>query len=489
MLVLKYLLEILGASLITSAAVIVIYDIYVATQFRRLLNRATPSETAPGAPSLFGTDATPGATAAALLAAQRPFTPIRWGLAQRLGISGVAPLLLAASIIVIPDGHAAVRISQIWGARPGTLYPGVHLVTPLIDSIALYDTREQVYTTSAVESPKAGNEGSHGATPVTPTEALIVQAREGLNIGLAVSVRYRLDPQRLTYIHANLPQPVGAEVVAPTVATIYRQLAPNYITREIFATKREELRISASNAITTRLGSDGIIVREVLLRDLKLPEEYAQGLEGLLLKEQQNEQLGTDTEIKQKQVRIAELEAEAQKARDVKQAEAQAQVRVLQAKAESDAMQYTLPLKQKQIEQTKLEAQARKEATLQNAEAAAQAKIIDSKAEVERQHNLSEAEANRIRVTALADSERMKYEAAVLKSNPMLIQKIIAERLSDKLQIMMVPVDGKNFFANDVFRSAFSGVNPNSASDDGTDTPTGAAYSAAKAQKNNNRRQ
>jgi regulator of protease activity HflC (stomatin/prohibitin superfamily) len=156
----------------------------------------------------------------------------------------------------------------------------------------------------------------------------------------------------------------------------------------------------------------------------------------------------------------------------VKQAEGQAAVRVLQAKAEADAMQYTLPLKQKQIEQTKLEAEARKEATLQNAEAAAQAKIIDSKAEVERQRNLSEAEANRIRVTAAADSERMKFEAAVLKQNPMLIQKIIAERLSDKLQIMMVPMDGKNFFASDVLRSAFSGVtngNNNAASDDAAD--------------------
>ena len=50
----------------------------------------------------------------------------------------------------------------------------------------------------------------------------------------------------------------------------------------------------------------------------------------------------------------------------------------------------------------------------------------------------------------------MKFEAAVLKQNPMLIQKIIAERLSDKLQIMMVPMDGKNFFASDVMRSAFS---------------------------------
>jgi regulator of protease activity HflC (stomatin/prohibitin superfamily) len=476
MLVLKYVLMILGAGLFGSAAALVVYDIFLSEQLRRLLSRGTTGES--------GLEASP--------LTRRPFGPIRWGLAQRLAASAVLPLLLALSIAVIPDGSAGVRISQIWGARPGTLYPGVHLITPLVDSLALYDTREQVYTTAASHVPKSDS------------EVLTVQAREGLNIGLAVSVRYRLDPQRLSYIHANLPQPVGEEVVAPTVATIYRQLAPNYITREIFATKREELRTTASQAITARLGSDGIIVREVLLRDLKLPDEYAKGLEGLLLKEQENERLGTDQEIKQKQVRIAELEAEAQKARDVKQAEGQAQVRVLQAKAEADAMQYTLPLKQKQIEQTKLEAQARKEATLQNADAAAQAKIIDSKAEIERQKNLTDAEANhirvtaaaeadrqksladaeatRIRVTAAADAERLKFEAAVLKQNPMLIQKIIAERLSDKLQIMMVPMDGKNFFANDVLRSAFSGgiASPDEGADDPAPTATAAAQKRSR---------
>ncbi|PYU78591.1 MAG: hypothetical protein DMG51_18535, partial [Acidobacteria bacterium] len=130
-------------------------------------------------------------------------------------------------------------------------------------------------------------------------------------------------------------------------------------------------------------------------------------------------------------------------------------------------------------------AQARKESTLQNAEAAAQAKIIDSKAEVERQKNLADAEANRIRVTAAADAERMKFEATVLKSNPMLIQKIIAERLSDKLQIMMVPIDGKNFFANDVMRSAFSGSTggkDSGSSDENPDdpAPTPAAHAAAQ---------
>jgi regulator of protease activity HflC (stomatin/prohibitin superfamily) len=479
MLALKYLLMLLGVAMFASAAAVVAYDIYVAARLRWLLQQAGVQGGAEGI-----TPTKPDA----------PFGPVRWELARNLTLGAILPVLVALSIAVVPDGFAGIRVSQLFGVRPATLYPGVHFETPFIDEIVLYDTREQVYTTASTEpaapattssaEPRPLNATPKPPAPVAtnskapvPDEVLTVQAREGLNIGLAVSVRYRLDPSRLASIHQNLPQPVGQQVVAPVVSSIYRQLAPNYMTREIFALKREELRTTAADAIKTRLASDGIVVREVLLRDVHLPEEYAAGLQSLLLKEQEDERLGTEQSIKAKEVKIAELEAEAQKAREIKQAEAQAQVHVLQAKADSDAMQYTLPLKQKQIEQSKLEAEARKETTIQNAEAAAQAKIIDSKAEIERQKNLvdaeanrirvtsvaeaerdknlAEAEANRIRVTAAAEDERMKFEAAVLKQNPMLIQKIIAERLSDKLQIIMVPSDGKNFFAQDVLRSAF----------------------------------
>jgi len=445
MLALKYLLVVLSLGTFTTAAGIVIYDVYTAMQLNWLLERKREEE--------------PGFAGTSPLGGPHPFGPVRWRQALSLASAGLVSLLLTFSISVVPDGSAGIRISQFSGVRPATLYPGVHLVTPLVDEVVLYDTRERVFTTAAIDGSK------------NKSEVLIVQAREGLNIGLAVTVRYRLDPSKLSSIHQNLPQPVDEQVVGPVVSSTYRQLCPGYETREIFAVKREELRAKAADAIKTRLATDGIVVREVLLRDIQLPAEYAKGLEGLLLKEQENERLITEQAIKLKEVRIAELESEAQKAREVKQAESQGQVRVLQARAESDAMQYTLPLKQKQIEQSKLEAQARKESTLQNAEAAAQAKIIDSKAELERQHNLSDAEANRIRVTAAADAERMKFEASVLKQNPMLIQKIIAERLSDKLQIMMVPMDGKNFFANDVMHSAFTSglANNNSGSASGDD--------------------
>src|SRR5580698_8399026 len=351
-----------------------------------------------------------------------------WRRSIAFAIAGCVPMLMAASIVVVPSGMGGVRISQLSGTLPGTLYPGVHIVTPLIDSVEIFDLRDHVFV--------AGTTGQ-GAKTAPTTTGLNVQSLEGLNIGLGVTVRYRLDPNKLASVQAHLPQPADTELVPPVVASAWRELTPQYTVKEIFSTKREEVRAKAADIITRKLATDGIIVEEVMLSDIQLPDEYARGLEGLLLKEQQDDQMGVDTDIQQKQVRIAELQA-----------------KVEEARGESDAMQYTLPLKQKQIEQSKLEAEARKESTIETADADAQAKIIDSKAELERRNLLAEAEANRIRVVSAADTVRMTSEAELLNKSPLLINKIVAERLSDKIQVVMVPSDGKFFFASDVFKSA-----------------------------------
>jgi regulator of protease activity HflC (stomatin/prohibitin superfamily) len=444
MLALKYLLITGGVAMMIAAVCILTYDLYREMLYRRALE--TPGGAVGAAPVV-----------------------VRWRTSLALGMLAWGPLLVAFSIVVVPSGMAGVRVSEMSGTVPGTLYPGAHMVMPLMEDVALFDTRDQVFNTRDSEIAKP----SAGGLPTKP-QLLDVQAKEGLTLGLAITVRYRLDAKRLDYIQGNLPRPVEEEIVPPTVASVWREIVPNYTVREVFSAKREEVRQRAAALITQKLAADGIVVKEVMLRDIQLPPEYAKGLEALLLKEQENDRMGVETELKGKQVRIAELEAEAAKVQQVKQAEGEAQVHVLEAKGEADAMQYTLPLKEKQIQQSRLEAQARKEATIQNAEAQAQAKeidskaegerlklladaeaqakVVDSKAEGERRKLLADAEAERIRVTSVADAERLQSEAAILKGNPLLINKIVAERLSDKLQIMMVPADGKFFFTNDVLR-------------------------------------
>jgi regulator of protease activity HflC (stomatin/prohibitin superfamily) len=368
--------------------------------------------------------------------------PIAFRMPIALALAGCLPLLVANSMVVVPSGMGGVRISQIGGTQPGTLYPGLHFVTPMVETVQLFDLRDHLFTAGVVDAGKPGLKNE-----------MTVQSREGLNIGLAVTVRYRLDSNKLASVQAHLPQPADRELVPPVVSSAWRELAPSYTVREIFSTKREDVRKAAAAIITKKLAADGIIVEEVMLADIQLPEQYAKGLEGLLLKEQQDDQMAVDTDIQQKQVRIAELQAEADAKRKEKQAEGDAQSKVIEAKGEADAMQYTLPLKQKQIEQSKLEAEARKEATIQNAQADAEAKVIDSKAELQRRNLLADAEASRIKLIAAANADRMTSEAALLNKSPLLINKIIAERLSDKIQVVMVPSDGKFFFANDVFKN------------------------------------
>ena len=423
MLFVKYLLLTAGIAMFVIAAGILSYDAYLLITYRRRLLL----------PDVPNTGVEP---------------PIRWRTSAALVMLAWAPILISAGIVIVSAGEAGVRVSQTQGTLAGTLYPGVHFVTPLIEHVETFNTRDQLFTTGISEDSLV-----KGAVKGEPLHA---QAKEGLTLGLAITVRYQIDPKHLDYIEANLPQPLEKEIVPPVVATTWRELIPNYTVREVFSAKREEVRQRASDLIRKRLAADGIVVKEVMLRDIQLPQEYAKGLESLLLKEQENDQMGVETEIHVKQVKVAEADADAAKVREVKQAEGQASVRVLQAKGEADAMQYLLPLKEKQIQQSKLEAEARKESTVKNAEAAGEAKLIDSRAEMERRKLLAQAEAERIRLTASADAERMTSESKILKQNPLLINKIVAERLSDKLQIMMVPADGKFFFTNDVLR----GMNP-----------------------------
>jgi regulator of protease activity HflC (stomatin/prohibitin superfamily) len=437
MFALKYLLVVAAALLLATAVCITLYDLCMMAIYRYRM--------AGGAEGL-----------------RKPDT-IRWRGPAMMAASACVPILLAESIVIIPSGMGGVRVSQISGTLPGTLYSGVHFVTPLTESVQKFDLRDELFTTGSLDGSL-----QPAAAKKSPME---VQSKEGLNMGLGVTVRYRLDPKRLDYIQSHLPQPVDQEIVPPVVASAWRELAPHYTVREIFSSKREEVREQAAGIITKKLAADGIIVEEVMLRDIQLPQEYAQGLENLLLKEQEDDQLNVQTDIQQKQVRIAELQAEAEAAQKVKAAEGDAKARVVEAKGESDAMQYTLPLKQKQIEQSKLEAEARKEATIENADAEAQAKVIDSKAELQRRNLLADAEANRIRVTAAADAERMQSEAKLLNESPLLINKIIAERLSDKIQVVMVPSDGKFFFANDVFRG-MTGAAMKQEMDQNDDPPT-----------------
>src|SRR5256885_11752484 len=168
MLFLKYLLLWGGIGMIAVAIGILARDFYFGLKYRQSLAAGTTP--APANPE------------------------IHWRASIALALLAWGPILLALSIVVVPSGMGGVRVSQTSGTLPGTLYPGAHFVVPLAESVALFDTRDQLFTTGSIESSKVPE------TKPAPVEPLRVQAKEGLTVGLAITVRYRLDSKHLDYI-------------------------------------------------------------------------------------------------------------------------------------------------------------------------------------------------------------------------------------------------------------------------------------------------
>jgi hypothetical protein len=53
-----------------------------------------------------------------------------------------------------PPGRAGIRVSRISGTLPETLYPGLHLVSPLVQHLETYDVRDRIFQTTLVSDPK-----------------------------------------------------------------------------------------------------------------------------------------------------------------------------------------------------------------------------------------------------------------------------------------------------------------------------------------------
>ena len=122
MLFLKYLLIAACFGIFACVAGMVLYDIFLAYELDRLLKRREKQAETLLAGDVPAPDAVPPARAT--VATLRPRRRIRWSEAAKLSVIAAIVGLLGTSILVLPDGQAGVRISQLsvrppWGAlRP-----------------------------------------------------------------------------------------------------------------------------------------------------------------------------------------------------------------------------------------------------------------------------------------------------------------------------------------------------------------------------------
>lgn len=290
------------------------------------------------------------------------------------------------------------------------------------------------------------------------------QSVEGLSLGLELSVRYAVDPQQLAR-SGNLPDDIAAEVIEPAVQGVVYPLMARHTVREIFSTRRAEIQQQIEADLRARLAAQGLLLRTVQIGNIDLPAEYQRGLNSLLAEGLATEKMRYTLELKDKRVKETELDAAADKVRRETAAEAAGREQIIAAKAQEEAMKHVLPFKQRQIEQRQLEAEAERQARVKMAEGAAQARRIEAQGEAEARQKLADAEAYRLTRVGKANAEQMALEGALVTKHPLLIQKTLADRLSDKVQVIIAPPPADGGFIGSALVGA---IKPAAAEADGT---------------------
>ena len=346
-----------------------------------------------------------------------PLTLVAVGVAAAWGLWTHAPLRN------VPNGQVGVRMNRLTGDS-SVVRAGTAFVFPGLQDLRLYDLHEQVF--HPTDSTSAS-----GPSPF--------QSVEGLSLGVDVTAHYALDPAHVATIARDLPADVNGAVVAPAVRGVIYRVFTRYTVREIFSSKRAEIQQVIEGELRPKLAADGIVLRDVQIGKVDLPASYKQGMEALLGEELASEKMRFTLELKDKEVKQAELEAEADKVRREKAAEAAGQEQIIAAKAQEEAMAHVLPFKQKQIQQRQLEAEAEKASRIKTAEGTAEARRIEAAGEADSRNKLADAEVYRLEKVGKSTSEQMAREGDLITRHPLLIQKTMADKLSDKIQVIIAP--------------------------------------------------
>jgi regulator of protease activity HflC (stomatin/prohibitin superfamily) len=381
---------------------------------------------------------------------------LRWRLVMAVLLAAFAYGLYAhPPFATARRGEVLVR-ANLFNGSVSAYTAGTVAVLPGIHQVRRYSTRDQVYR--PIESASAT-----GSAPF--------QSNEGLSIGVDLTVRWTIDRARIAQMSKEFPDDLNADLVRPAVQGVVYPSFARHSVREIFSDRRAQIQQEIAMELEPKLAAMGLALRGVDMGKVDLPQDYRAGMEKLLAEELETEKVRYTLQLKEAQVKQTQLEAEADKVRRQKAAEAAGEAQVIAARAQEETMQHILPFKQKQIEQRQLEAEAEKVARIRSAEGAAEARRIEAKGEADSRQRLADAEAYRLELVGKANAGQMEREGALLAHYPLLIQKTLADKLSDKVQVIIAPTPAAGRF-----------IGSNLIGAQGSASPAGDAPSPAKAQ-------
>jgi regulator of protease activity HflC (stomatin/prohibitin superfamily) len=196
-----------------------------------------------------------------------------------VGIGLIVLGLLSACFVQISPG--TVGVQTLFGkVQPGILTEGLNVVNPLVE-VVHFDIRTQNYTMSGVhdESQRMGD------------DAIRVLSSDGLEVVIDLTALFRVVPEKAPDILRTIGQGYRDVIVRPLVRTKIRDYAAYYDAVSLYSTKRDEFQQRLSDAIEKDFKERGLILEQVLIRNINLPPSVKAAIEAKINAEQEAQKM------------------------------------------------------------------------------------------------------------------------------------------------------------------------------------------------------
>ena len=186
-----------------------------------------------------------------------------------------------------------VGVKSLYGSvQPEILESGLHLINPLL-AVTDFDIQTQNYTMSAVH-----NEGAQEGD-----DAIRVLSNDGLEVVIDLTVLYKITPADAPKIFKQIGVNYTDKIVRPVTRTRIRDNAVYYDAVALYSTKRNEFQQRIFKSIEDDFKSRGLILEQLLIRNINLPASVKKTIESKINAEQDAQKM---TFVLQKEKQEAE---------------------------------------------------------------------------------------------------------------------------------------------------------------------------------------
>jgi regulator of protease activity HflC (stomatin/prohibitin superfamily) len=192
------------------------------------------------------------------------------GLAVTALLAIIVIAFLVQALVTVQAG--TVGVVKRLGAVRQELKPGLHMIIPFIDHVVIFPTLKKTYEAS--DSPQ---------TSMADYPDIIITAltSDGQQIRVGMTARFMIQPGKAAWILQNLgsEREFVEKVVKTEIRGSGRRVPTRFAAYDLYTKKSYEAQQALFDEIAPKFGQNGLILDEIVIRNIIFTAEYAKTLE------------------------------------------------------------------------------------------------------------------------------------------------------------------------------------------------------------------